>query len=267
MKPKGNRPKKGSAGKPSGESNVSPSIQEMQLQHSTMLAALGKLVSHGAEQSQVISRLAASKGGGAFSSLGGDVDSMIEHGQEAYALVKKLLNVETKEYAVGAAGVAINYTGTALDVTSYISQGATDITRNGDSIKIVRLIWSGMCNFNTASTSTIQPVRILVTRSNDEALVGADLFSYISTAYTPFSPVTWDTKAQFKVLYDRVLPLCTTHIGQAFHVELEDLGHTQYSAGTTTVESGCVQLWWVTNEGTANFPVITYALSLQFVDN
>jgi hypothetical protein len=215
-------------------------------------------------QQAVLSSLAQrTQKGGAFTNLGGDVDSMITHGQEAWSMVKRLLNVETKslEFPVGNGTGVITNLPVSYNVTSLITQGDGDSQRDGDSLKMIDFVIR-----YSASTTTADIVRIIITSSEDEEILPADLLAYTNT-YSVNSPPAWDTRKQYRVLHDHafVVENGNSSLGVAchkFHSKAEC--HTQYFNGTTTVEKGALQVWLMTRYSNAS---IDYACSLQFVDN
>lgn len=222
---------------------------------------------HLRSQQAVLSQLAAMRTnpkGGAFSNLGGDVDSMIEHGQEAWAAVKKMLNVESKafEYYETSASGNVGTTPLFTDLTALIAQGSSDVTRDGDSLKLNRITGA------YTLTGSNDFYRVVVTQATDEALVAADVFASVGTAYSVTSPVAWDTRQQFRVLYDRC-----HNINQALtginnftnhRFEIKEELHVQYLNGSTTVERGCIQIWFVSFSGATAHNL---SVQMEFVDN
>jgi len=215
----------------------------------------------------MITRLASSKQGGAFSNLGGDVDSMIEHGQEAYALVKKLLNVEVKAVEAVFGAITPDYGGVMSNFSATISQGVGDTQRTGDSLKYTEFVFNGRVSWNTAGNAQ-QSVRMLLVFSNDEAMTAAEMLA-LGVAATPFSTEVWDSKSQYRVIKDELFTVNASRSAQLFRWRIsgEHLGHTQFSAGSTTVLSGCLQMLTVSDQAGANYPSVIGYTSIRFVDN
>ncbi len=229
--------------------------------------ALNALVKHSQATNSVLAALAKDKRG-AFSSLGGDVDSMIEHGQQAYALVRKMLNAETKQY-INTVNATLDYNWQVVDVTSGVTQGVGDGQRDGDSMKLNAIDFR--C-YLEASTTVGAICRLVVTISEDEAIAAGDAFGLNASVYSPTSYVAWDTRKQFRTIFDECYVLGGTTGGAGpwyvpvhIRVPLKNQ-HVQYSGGTTTVEKGAVQFWFVCNRATGG-PQIYASTALEFADN
>jgi hypothetical protein len=189
---------------------------------------------------------------------------MITHGQEAWNMVKRMLNVESKaieQFETSALG-NVSTTPLFTDLTAGIAQGDSDYTRDGDSLKINRL----SVDYTVFSVSDV--VRVLITQSTDEAIAAADLLANVGSVYTVLSPKAWDTRSQFRVLYDRCHNLNgsngSTSELQTHHFETKKEMHVQYFNGTTTVEKGAIQLWFVTLQASTGHYV---ASQIEYVDN
>jgi hypothetical protein len=216
-------------------------------------------------QQAVLAQLAQrTQKGGAFSNLGGDVDSMITHGQEAWSMVKRLLNVESKALDWNETSAVGNVSTTPLftDITALITQGDSDSQRDGDSLKMNR--FSLMYTIFGAADF----LRVMVTESVDEAIVAADLLASIASTYAVTSPLAWDTRKQFHVLYDRTHAVNSIITGvldhQVFKFETHKQVHVQFLGGTAVVEKGAIQVWFVTRSAGVGHEM---SVQLEFVDN
>ncbi len=253
--------------KPNKASKARPSkpvgIVKSELEDSR--AALSALAKSHQQQTQMLAALVKSpQSRGAFSNLGGDVDSMIEHGQEAWAAVKRLLNSETK-FAFPTGVISLGWVGTGLDITSQISQGLADYQREGDSIKINHLSMKLRVDWNPTQAIAMQH-RLMVVRSIDEAVSAANVNVSDSTAYAPLGQPEWDYRKQYEVLHDEIFFVDLYHAQKVIHLERKLDSHAQFANGSTTVTKGAIQFFLWTDQNT-NKSTVTYTCGLQFVDN
>lgn len=208
------------------------------------------------------------KRGGPFSSLGGDVDNMIEHGQEAWHMIRQLLNTESKSVDANAQ-VFATQAGTSVDLTAAIIQGDGDNQRNGDGLKIQGIDIRYQVNVNTTVTATTNAhfVRVILVASEDEPITAGDLLQFLNTEQVCESPVTWDTRQQYKKLYDRVHKVQYYDRASKGRIYLKDVDiHTQFFEGGTNVEKGAIQLFIFGDVSTAT-PNVGYGARLVYVDN
>lgn len=260
--------------KPQKKGKVLPKRPNLQTTQTDPIRALSALAKHSQATNTVLTALSKDKRG-AFSSLGGDVDSMIEHGQQAYALVRKMLNAETKQ-AVTLIQTQLDYNWAMVDITTSVAQGIADNQRDGDSIKLnaveIRGYYSPGAALGASYPAT--PTRLVVTASEDEAISVNDAFAVNGTTNAVISYVSWDTRKQFRVLYDKTICLggstAAVAVGPAFHsfeirLNLED-HHVQYAAGTTTVEKGAIQIWAVCHLASPS-PYLIASATMEYADN
>jgi hypothetical protein len=224
-------------------------------------------------QNLVLTKIPKSNGG-AFGNLGGDVDNMIQHGQEAWNAVRRLLNVEEKAFFTANAARTPTYTWSVTDLTSGIAQGVTDSERTGDSIKLMELNIRGYLEGNS-NTNYIGGVnfRIVVTRSVDEALDVADVFVDSGSVLAPVSQFVWDTRKQYVVIHDELYTTQATAYdatnlfgrGVNFHLHRKLNSHSQFLSNSTTVEKGAIQVWMAVN--VASGVTLQWSAKLVYVDN
>jgi len=228
--------------------------------------AMALLAKQSLERDKVVSSLA--KRGGTFSNLGGDVDSMIEHGQEAWAAVKRLLNVETKNLQ-GTMSATVTSVGSAyyVDFLGNMTQGDSDAQRNGDSIKVNRLRANFRVEYNPAIAPSVQYIRVMLVASVDELVEPADVNVRDSTPYAPFGLALWDKRQQYTVLYDRLHDLSSEEPSRVFRIDHDFREHhAQFLSGSTTITKGGLQLLFWSGENVQGTPVVG-DWSLDFVDN
>jgi hypothetical protein len=188
---------------------------------------------------------------------------------QAWNLAKKalsMLNVEYKEVSVGYTGSSntIDYNGTLLLATSNISQGSTDSTRNGDSIKLQRL--KGLWAFFRGGADAI--VRMVVTV---EAAPGINANSNVcesaGSSNAPLSFPSWDYRHNFRVVFDRTIILTSQDPEKVVDLDLKFDHDVQYIAGGTNVAHGQVTLWFFSDLVTSNLPYMRSTSQLSWLDN
>jgi len=240
--------------------------------------ALTALMSHQQDLHKAV--LAKRPTQGTFGNLGGDVDSMIEHGQEAWASIKRLLNTESKAnfYSLTTAGLVPSRTWNNVDLTAQISQGVQDNQRDGDSIKCLELDFTyNVLKVGVASNA--ETFRLVILQSVDEAVTVADVFVDDATVLSPFSMYQWDTRKQYRVLHDEVhelsisamaynsadaLNLHARPVTRRIKLRLEN--HTQFFNNGTTVEKGAIQ-WMCCSSQSVSDALLFVNSRLVYVDN
>lgn len=183
--------------------------------------------------------------------------------------VARLVNIETKE-ANKYVNSTVNWSGAIFSCVDHISQGITDATRVGDSIKIQKLKLSGFIT-NTGSSSNDITVRWMVV--NDKANTGltiTDLFEDSGSTYTPFSAKGTDNKYKSTVLYDSGLITLvgdTSRQRTSFDVSLPLNAHVQFTNGTTSVASNNYKIYIVTGDATAAFINYQFTNKVYYTDD
>lgn len=256
------------AGQPRPSSAVDPKVAN----------ALSALMSHQQDLHKAV--LAKQPPKGTFGNLGGDVDSMIEHGQEAWASIKRLLNTESKAnfYSLTTAGLVPSRTWNNVDLTAQIAQGVQDSERDGDSIKCLHLDFTYNV-IKVGVSSNAETFRLVILQSVDEAVTVADVFVDDATVLSPFSMYQWDTRKQYRVLHDEVheltlsamaynsadaLNLHSRPVTRRVKIRLEN--HTQFFNNGTTVEKGAIQ-WMCCSSQSVSDSLLLVNSRLVYVDN
>ena len=238
--------------------SASKSIGSNQVVRSEDVAALASLVKKQGKQLASMSKTSVAARRGGFGDIGDGVD-------KAYEGIKRLLNIELKSMETGGATVSPAQTGASVDFTALITQGDGDANRDGDSIKLVRFHLKMSAQPNSGGLVS-QFVRVMVVRSHDEAVTPSQAINVDATAYTHVGLRNWDYKGQMEVLFDHCFVMDVYHPTHLKSIVIELNKHTQFNAGTATVNNGAIQLlYWST--ATTLLPSLTYQAALEFVDN
>jgi hypothetical protein len=201
--------------------------------------------------------LAMYKGRSDLGDLGDGIDQSIRS-------IRRLLNTEVKCFQAAGALINPTTTGTITDFLSGISQGVTDITRVGDSLKVRRLTMNYNYSMNSAGVAE-QSVWVAIIRANDEIMTAAQLNTLDANSYAYLGDLPWDYKGQYRVLWEK------RHIADAEHqtflgrVDLSLDDHAQYNAGGNTLNSGSIFMAMWSNT-TTNNPSFFYVLGVEYVD-
>lgn len=204
---------------------------------------------------------------GGFSGIGSEVDQMILHGQQAFAGVMRMLNIEMKQYPAAIASTAFGWTGVNFQLDG-LSQGVGDQQRTGDSIKCMHL--NLRLTIRQAAAATIPTVvRVMVVRSVDEPVSTLDLNAYDTTASAVNGACNWDQRKQYHTLYDETF-VCFFYYAMLgvvqLHISKKLNSHIQFENGATTVEKGALQLVLWSDDNT-NKPTVIGVSELHYVDN
>lgn len=185
----------------------------------------------------------------------------------AYRLATKLakaVNVEYKYHDESLSAQSVNY---SASTTSYLlndmPQGDGDTTRDGDSIKCQGLTLRGVLARNGADAT----VRMVIVWDKQNNVVPADIFHLAGQQSAPWSNKSYDHRFQSRILYDRTFTLDTDATRLNFHVKKNIMLHTQFNSGTTTINTGALRVFFISDQVTINEPVLTFTSRLTFTDN
>ncbi len=235
---------------------VQPPVQSHALKELTSIVAKQHLQMQALHQSPVGQALLRDRSD--LGDLGDGIDKSIRS-------IRRMLNTEVKCFQAAGANIAGTTTGTITDLLSGIAQGVTDITRVGDSIKVLRLTMHYNFQMNATAAGT-QVVWVAIIRANDEIMTAAQLNTLDGNAYAYLGDYPWDYKDQFRVLWQRRIEVDPEHQAVIGNVNLRLNDHAQYNAGGNTLNSGSIFMALWTNS-TTNNPDFGYVFQLQFVDN
>lgn len=177
--------------------------------------------------------------------------------------VKTQMNAEHKYLDYNISALNVDYNGHQYNL-NVMAQGDTDTTRDGDSIKVLN-----------------DSINLVVTRNGADALVRVIVFwdqmakysavgNFLATTgsiLAPLSPRNHDSRFWFKTLYDQVYSVTADQPQQMDKIRIKINRHTQFDAGTTTVDSGVLRILLISDQVTSNLPVVDFTSRCFFTDN
>jgi len=186
---------------------------------------------------------------------------------KALSLVGNLINVESKFVDVTISETPSN-TGSRTGLT-FMAQGATDQTRNGNSILAKSMDIKLTLARNASATGTV--MRVILLLDKQDGLGSAPAFSDVFQSVSLTSFVNMDKSDRFVILKNQILSLETgtgTIRELTWHQDLSHL-HIKYD-GTTGDQASATEnhiyLFILTNEAT-NTPSVNGTSRLRFYDN
>lgn len=186
---------------------------------------------------------------------------------QGYNLATKLaamVNTETKRWSYGLISSAPDWTGSIYTLNA-VPQGDTDASRDGDSLKVQKLEIAGHLNIHASASSTIVRMILFWDKANDISSV-TQFWDNTSTAYAVDSTKLWDNRFDTRVLWDYKFTMDLTN-PVAIVKQVQNVGlHTQFSAGSTTINTGALKLMIISDQQT-NTPSINLVPYIYYTDN
>ncbi len=184
--------------------------------------------------------------------------------------VKRLLNIEIKNFDVQQTGTTLNST-PSIQQLSNIPQGDTTITRDGAQCKVIGIDFKYLMNQNASATLTFVRIMLILDKQTNQAIYAAgDLLEDVTTTDAIVSPRNLDNKRRFTVLYDRVHTFqdsgtSTVNVKKFIKKDLI-LRFDGSTPSIADLTQNSLSLFQVSNEPT-NAPAITSFVRLRYVDN
>jgi len=184
--------------------------------------------------------------------------------------LKDMVNTEYKINDVSNSAFSYDYNGTLVTLNAP-TQGLADTQRIGDSIKCQNLVIRGSCvNSGSASSLTFHRIIILWDPQN-KVSTAADVLAQTGSSIAPFSPKDQDKRFQTRILSDKMYQTSTLSSGNKFSQEFEYIipinQHTQFSAGSTTINTGALKMLAICNLVSTGLPNMYYFARLSYTDN
>lgn len=203
---------------------------------------------------------------------GGNKDTMAKYAGyawNAYKLASKLaayVNTETKRYDYGTFNPNIDNTASVSFLTmNSIAQGVGDNQRTGDSVKIMSFELNGHFSHNSSNTAEI--IRLIIFWDKQGTITALSaLLDNNGSSYVVDSPKVYDNRFESKTLHDQRFVLSANDPVAIVKIKIPVGLHTQYSAGTTTINTGVLRLAICSDQG-INFPGSNLIAHTYFVDN
>lgn len=194
-------------------------------------------------------------------------DDTAEVARKGYHLAKKiarLVNVEIKNHDIDQTGTfTVPNTGIVHDLT-VIAQGDSKGTRDGSSIKPLRV--SGRLSINSSGSATFTKLRMILVRGKQENGVIPTISTYFETV-DPLSPKNHNNRFQSKTLFDKTFIFNSVDKKTGYMDINETLfGHVHYTDATTAIEDGGLYLIMLSDQAT-NVPSLGYYIRVSYTDN
>lgn len=191
-----------------------------------------------------------------------------------YKLAKRIwdvVNVEYKYHDTSLNSSEINYSGT-LTLLNDPAQGDTDLTRDGDSIKNQNLTVDVMISHHSTQA---QVARFLIVWDKQGSVSGVDTIldsTYTGSVLAPLARKDRDDRFKTRILYDSgALDLPPSTTSRAYTLRTINLPinmHTQFEAGTTTINTGRLYFLHIGSRNTASNNATMYMVSrVTYTDN
>lgn len=174
--------------------------------------------------------------------------------------LKKVINVEIK-HTDSELVITPGYNG-ALYTFNGLAQGDTDGTRDGDSLKVQDFAFKCLINNNRVGTA-----RVIVLWDQGNEITGvSDVLNNSGTAYAPLSLKDWDKRFESKIIFDKMIHLGPYNQTKFFKKKLRIGKHTQFEAGTTTINSGALKMIFI-GDSNVNMTSFRFISRLTYTDN
>lgn len=204
-------------------------------------------------------------------------DRVAEIARSAYRTaehIKDLINVEAKRVLVAQTSTSITSSGTILaTVQSAIAQGDDYNMRIGDSIKChtLTLRWTA----ELAAVSNFGRIRLIVFWDEANVITStAQLLESSGSIQGILSGKTFDNRFLTKILYDKVMTYersagaGTTIAPYPYREKTIKIDkHTQFDAATTTVVTGALKIFAISDQGAANQTFLSFNANLSYTDD
>lgn len=175
-----------------------------------------------------------------------------------------MVTAEKKFFQVTGTSVAIDENGGVVNISD-ISQGDTDITRDGDQL-LVRSIELA-CSFVVADATNL--MRLLVVQWMPQGVPAlSDVITSTGGPLACLAPYLHDTRYQFRVLYDKRVAVDTYNPIKIIHKRLIriPIRKIQYVAGTN-VGNNKIYAMFISDSAAVSHPTVNYQFKLNFSDS
>lgn len=184
--------------------------------------------------------------------------------------VARMVNVEYKAYETNTVD-NIDQGGEVYSLTNGLAQGDTGETRDGISIKPMRLSGRAYIEMNVAAPTTL--FRCIIIRGKNEH---GEIYTPQGTgqldildpdALGPLARKNRDNRFDTNILYDKLFTLSQSGTrAKVLDLNIRLTGHVNYEGGTTNVDNGGLYLLLISDQ-TELLPVWRSQLTLTYTDN
>jgi hypothetical protein len=205
-----------------------------------------------------------------YSKYGNTAYTVSKRALQIALMTKKLLNVEYKIIDTQLSLAAISTTANILQLTN-IAQGTSDITREGNQIKISSIQFKYYMEINASTTATaLRFILVQDKQTNGAIYTPGDLLEDASPTDVIVSPNNLGNKFRFRILYNKVHTLSQNGSRmqyKEFYKKVELPIRYDGNAGTIAdVNTNSLSMFIVSDEAT-NTPIIDMFVRLRFIDN
>lgn len=196
------------------------------------------------------------------------VADMAYNGYRLAVKLARYVNAEEKYHDATLTGSTLDHTSGIVTTLNNPAQGDTDLTRDGDSIKITRITGSVMC-FGNAGSNTISRFWIIWDPQNAVTTLAQHWETGAATSI--LGNKDHDLRFRSRVLYDSgPMPhvLSSSTYVRTRKINIPVFKHTQFEAGTTTINTGAIKIIAMSDQANAtNEPTLRAQLRVHFIDN
>ena len=219
-------------------------------------------------------------------------DEVANMARSAYKIGRVLLgelNVEYKLIENQVLGLLPDWAGATTysnSVVNYCSQGQTDTTRSGDSIKIQNLMLRGFIASGNTILAFNNPTFVrcvvywqkntdVITKvfPTDVGISDGILDFYLkgttAGALATNAPKDYDLDATSTILYDKTWTISSSTPYHIFNKLIKINRHTQYENNSQNIASGVLRVAFLSNQSNAvsTRPTVSWASRTYFIDN
>lgn len=216
-------------------------------------------------------------------------DEVANMARSAYKIGRVLLgelNVEYKLIENKVEGLLPDWTGATTFSNSLVntcSQGQTDTTRSGDSIKIQNLMLRGFVSSGNSILTFTNPtfVRCVVYWQKNTDVITQVFPSLVDTQngildfylkglpLATNAPKDYDLDSTTTILYDKTWTISSNEPYHIFNKLIKINRHTQYENNTNVISSGALRVAFLSNQSNAvtTRPTVSWATRVYFIDN
>lgn len=181
--------------------------------------------------------------------------------------IKKLINVEIKDYSLIGFTTSTNSSGQLINL-SEIPQGDGAGSRDGDSVK-PQYFKGNFTVYNHASANLFTQFRVIIFKHKQANGTTPAVTDILETP-TCFQLTKRTEEYRFTILYDNCFIMKPPYSGSKdivnFKVRVPMEGHIKFVTGATTYESGGLYMLLLADQAT-NTPSLYYNTRLTYTDN
>ncbi len=185
--------------------------------------------------------------------------------------IKRLMNVEFKFIDKTDTNVTMDDgSGTHINVTN-LAQGDTDITRDGNSIKVTSWLFRANITMNPMAVLTFATVLLVQDKQSNGAVYSVSkLLKSVASGLSTISPLNIDNKFRFRVIKRWEVAMSASGKTDYILKFVKKMNmHIRYGSNNgdiTDLQSNALSIVIISNEA-LNAPTITYYNRIRYVDN